>query len=324
MACSLFDPYPKDSRENFFDRENLINEIEKLVDAKFWPLLIGPKRVGKTSIVKIVVRELDGIYLDATGVNSLKQLGGQLMSQMESLKLTFDIKVLRLELEKRPVLTLERLLSSLGDRVIGIDEIQNIATPWLSSVLSTAYNTARVRFIFTGSMIGLSKILTGGGKLMGRPILEKEVSPMSLEESIQFLEEGKRRCKLELTRTEMEDVALNYQGITGWLTYYGNLRSIGYDHEMAKSEVSKIALRVVKGEYERLGEVERAVLKALTLLNHPDWKSLKKVTEALLGREIKDWSFSHALKQLVNARIVRKVNDHYELVDPMYKELLKT
>ncbi|WP_241208386.1 hypothetical protein [Saccharolobus islandicus] len=47
MACKIFDPYPKDSRENFYDRENIIDEVEKLVSGKFWPLLIGPKRVGK-------------------------------------------------------------------------------------------------------------------------------------------------------------------------------------------------------------------------------------------------------------------------------------
>ncbi|ADX82284.1 hypothetical protein [Saccharolobus islandicus] len=51
MACKIFDPYPKDSRENFYDRENIIDKVEKLVSGKFWPLLIGPKRVGKTSIV---------------------------------------------------------------------------------------------------------------------------------------------------------------------------------------------------------------------------------------------------------------------------------
>ncbi|ACP34597.1 conserved hypothetical protein [Sulfolobus islandicus L.S.2.15] len=47
MACKIFDPYPKDSRENFYDRENIIDEVEKLVSGKFWPFLIGPKRVGK-------------------------------------------------------------------------------------------------------------------------------------------------------------------------------------------------------------------------------------------------------------------------------------
>lgn len=86
----------------------------------------------------------------------------------------------------------------------------------------------------------------------------------------------------------------------------------------------KIALKLVKEEYERLGEIERAVLRGLSLLNSPSWRNLKKVTEALLGREVKDWSFTHALKQLINARVAKKEGENYSLVDPMYRELLKT
>ena len=58
--CRLFDPYPKANREDFFDNEEIINEVEKLIEGKFWPLLIGPKRTGKTSILKIVKKKLTG------------------------------------------------------------------------------------------------------------------------------------------------------------------------------------------------------------------------------------------------------------------------
>ncbi|BCS93515.1 MAG: ATPase [Metallosphaera javensis (ex Sakai et al. 2022)] len=329
MACSLFDPYPKDDRKNFFDRDELIEDVKKLVEAKFWPLLVGPKRVGKTSIVKIVTKELDGIYLDASGISSIRELTSRLIDRIETLSLSLDIRILKVEVQRKPVITLEKVLSKLGDRVLGVDEVQNIATPWLTSVLSTAYNSSDVRFIFTGSMIGMSKVLAGGGKgksktIKGRPIVEREVTPLNLEEGIAFLREGKRRCDVNMTEQEMTDASLTYRGIAGWLTYYGNFRSLGYDHEKSKEEVEKIALKLVKEEYERLGEIERAVLRGLSLLNSPSWRNLKKVTEALLGREVKDWSFTHALKQLINARVAKKEGENYSLVDPMYRELLKT
>ncbi|QXJ32427.1 MULTISPECIES: hypothetical protein [Saccharolobus] len=48
------------------------------------------------------------------------------------------------------------------------------------------------------------------------------------------------------------------------------------------------------------------------------WRDLKKVSEGFLRRDIKDWTFNHALKQLINARIVLKENEKYSLIDPLY------
>lgn len=73
--CKIFDPYPKENREDFFDNNEVLNEVTKLIEGKFWPLLVGPKRTGKTSILKILSKELEGIYVDASGVKTLRGLG---------------------------------------------------------------------------------------------------------------------------------------------------------------------------------------------------------------------------------------------------------
>ncbi|WP_291999777.1 hypothetical protein [Caldivirga sp.] len=83
--------------------------------------------------------------------------------------------------------------------------------------------------------------------------------------------------------------------------------------------VANVAETLVKEEVKELGELERVVLGAISMVNEARWRELKAITESLLGREVKDWSFTHALKQLVNARLVRKINDYYSLIDPMYK-----
>lgn len=67
-------------QERTFTIERILDEIEKLVSGKFWPLILGPKRVGKTSIVKIVTRELHGIHIDASGINSLRGLSEAILS----------------------------------------------------------------------------------------------------------------------------------------------------------------------------------------------------------------------------------------------------
>ncbi|WP_338603330.1 ATP-binding protein [Sulfolobus tengchongensis] len=329
MACDVFDPYPKNSRESFYDREDTLNEVKKLIQGKFWPLIIGPKRVGKTSIVKIVVNELNGVYIDASGITSLKQLASSLYNEIK-FRFQIDLKVLKVDIDKKPTFSLQNILTKLGDVVIGIDEVQNITTPWFISVLSTAYNTSDVKFIFTGSMIGLSKVLVGESKgkkfsnqFKGRPIVEKEISPFSYEESVSFLAYGKERCSINMTEEEIKDSAETYQGIVGWLTYYGNLRSLGYDHKKAKEEVDNIASRIILDEYARLGEIEKVIVKALGLLKSSNWNNLKKVCEGLLGKKISDWNFDHSLKQLIKARIIYKKDGKYFLIDPMYKVLIR-
>jgi len=326
--CRLFDPYPKANREDFFDNEEIINEVEKLIEGKFWPLLIGPKRTGKTSILKIVNKEINGIYVDASGVKSLKELG-ELIVNSPQLKVEIDLKIIKVEIQKKPVKGIQSLLNKLGDAVILIDEVQNIVTPWFISLLSTTYNNSQVRFAFTGSMIGLSKTLTGEGKgkkvgssFKGRPIVEIEVKPFSEKQSMEFLKAGSMLCGIDIKDEEINDAIKAYRGIQGWLTYYGNFRSLGYSHEKAKELVLDIAKNVIKEELKQLSETQRQIIKALSLVEEIGWTDLKKLTEGLSKTKIEDTVFNNALKKLVDARLVRKEENKYAIIDPLYKLVL--
>ncbi|MGC8664997.1 MAG: AAA family ATPase [Nitrososphaeria archaeon] len=325
--CKLFDPYPKSDRKDFFNNEGVINDIEKLIEGKIWPLVLGPKRTGKTSILKIVSKEINGIYVDASGVNSLKELGNLLITSLQ-LKVEIDLKLVKVEVEKKPVRSLQSLLNKLDDTVILIDEVQNIITPWFISLLSNAYNNSKVRFAFSGSMLGLSKTLTGAGKgkkfsgsFKGRPIVEVEVKPFSEEVGREFLKTGSRLCGIEIKDAEIEDVVRTFRGIQGWLTYYGNFRSLGYSHERAKELVFSIAKSLIKDELDRLSENQRLIIRALSLVEEISWKDLKNLTESLSKNEIEDSVFDYSLKHLIDARIVKKENERYSLIDPIYKIL---
>ncbi|QKR01127.1 ATP-binding protein [Metallosphaera tengchongensis] len=138
--CKTFDPYPKSSREEFFDNEEVLDNVEKLLEGKFWPLIIGPKRTGKTSILKIVSKELNGVYVDATGINSLRTLANELVDSL-SFRVLVDLRILKVEVTKRPVKGLQTILSKLGGWIILIDEVQNIVSPWFISFLSSAYGS---------------------------------------------------------------------------------------------------------------------------------------------------------------------------------------
>ena len=327
--CKIFDPYPKSDRKDFFDDEEVIEEVEKLIEGKIWPLILGPKRTGKTSILKIVSKEINGIYLDASGVNTLKELGNLLINSISQLKLEIDLKIIRLQIEKKPVNGLQNLLNKLDNTVILIDEVQNIITPWFITLLSNSYNNSQVRFAFTGSMIGLSKTLTGEGKgklgssFKGRPIIEIEVNPFSEEKGKEFLQYGSELCGFQIKSSEIEDAVRTYRGIQGWLTYYGNFRSLGYSHEKAKEFVLNIAKNIIRDELKQLSVTQRYIINALSLVDEIEWKDLKRLTESLNKIELKDSIFNNALKHLVDSRLVKKNNNKYGLIDPIYKILNK-
>jgi AAA+ ATPase superfamily predicted ATPase len=49
----LFDLNPKKSPRELFGRENELDELIRLIKARRWVALLGPRMVGKTSIVKV-------------------------------------------------------------------------------------------------------------------------------------------------------------------------------------------------------------------------------------------------------------------------------
>jgi DNA-binding transcriptional ArsR family regulator len=68
--------------------------------------------------------------------------------------------------------------------------------------------------------------------------------------------------------------------------------------------------------------IQRRIIKALSLVEEIGWSDLKKLTEGLGKTKIEDSVFNNALKKLVDARLVRKEEDKYSLIDPLYKVVI--
>ncbi|MEM1611167.1 MAG: ATP-binding protein [Sulfolobales archaeon] len=62
----LFDPRPKIRREDLFDREREVEELKEAVSRYSLTLLLGIRRIGKTSVLRVALNELGApyIYLD--------------------------------------------------------------------------------------------------------------------------------------------------------------------------------------------------------------------------------------------------------------------
>src|SRR5271169_1332942 len=73
---SLFDLAPKESTDALFGRAREVEELARLVEARRWVVVLGPRMVGKTSLVKAVRRRLKrpGAYVNLWGVKSVQGL----------------------------------------------------------------------------------------------------------------------------------------------------------------------------------------------------------------------------------------------------------
>ncbi len=317
-TCGLFDIRPKADRRYVFGRDREIDELERLLNAGFWPVLLGPRRVGKTTLMKVAVKELSGIYIDASTAPSLKALGLRLIDEARrvGMRIKLNLSVLQIEIERRPSATLERIIKELGDVVIAVDEIQNVVSPRLPALLSVLYNEARVRFLFSGSLVGTMKLIMKSPESLGRPLVKLELRPFSPEESAEFLRRGFEECGVEVGDAEIEEAVEELDGIVGWLTYYGSLRAGGKRHREALAALSETARELVRSELGKLGRHELAIYKALAALGKARWAEIKKFVEAQIGHALDDKTFSVGLKALANMYLVREVDRGlYEVVD---------
>jgi len=189
----LFDPKPKSRRSDLFDREEEINELKNSVLKTPLTLLLGIRRVGKTSVLKVSLNELNApyVYLDlrmleeegysrvafyrllSEALTNTVSKWSNLVDYLRSIK-GVGVYGVKVEFDWREKsLTLTRVLNKLnqfGEReaekgfvVVAFDEAQilrNISggkgKADFKSILAYAYdNLPNLRFVLTGSEVGL-------------------------------------------------------------------------------------------------------------------------------------------------------------------------
>jgi AAA+ ATPase superfamily predicted ATPase len=217
---SLFSLSPKESPKELFGREREIEELTRLLTAKRWVALLGPRMVGKTSLIKATNAKLerDGIktiYINLWSVRSTQGLLSALVdginchkSLLQKLKattnniegLTFGPNGISLSIVRKPLITTRELLAALGRQteewVIELDEVQELSavSGHLLKILANIFNTYRnLTFVFTGSMFGLIKTLlepSSTSPLYGRSPAKMNLQPFDSKTAKEFLIKG--------------------------------------------------------------------------------------------------------------------------------------
>lgn len=333
----LFDPRPKTSRDSLFDRERELEELHRAVDRGL-PLvaLLGVRRVGKTSVLRTFLGEVNGLYVDARGLvrradletrvaDALSESLGRLRRFLEGVRgvsvAGFSVEV---RWRGRDSVSLAGLLSEIDKRgerfVFALDEVQQSKPPVsaeLRSVLAYGYdNLENVTFVVAGSEVGMLRDFLAledpSSPLYGRYAYEVHVERFSEDLSREFLERGFREEGVEPPPGVVEEAVGFFDGIVGWLVLFGR----GYvDGAGSVEGLKRAAVNLAAEELGKLSPRERMVLRAVAE-GCRSWSEVRRYVDERFGVALPKATLSRIIEKLEKLSIIRG----YEFLDPVYRE----
>lgn len=338
----LFDPRPKVKREDLFGRDR---ELKMLSDNINLPIILitGIRRIGKSSILSVFLNEVNipSVVLDLRNLRSnyglrdlyyvlSKALSSNMDKFMDVLKSLSSIKILGNEIEirwkGRDALTLSSLFDSFNKRrvIVAIDEAQKLRGPRAEEVLNAiahAYDYDRnITFILTGSEVGLLydflRLDDTNSPLYGRYCYRLEVNRFEESVAKEFLRRGFNEFNVSVSEKELEDALNFFDGIPGWLTFFGNEYVRGNRRlELIKSMAVELALSEMKSIVKERSRRYALVLKAIAE-DMNSWSRIKRYVEEKEGTTISSSILSNIINSLEDMSIIKD----YKFLDPVYRE----
>ena len=353
----LFDLRPKERPEELFGRGSELEEVLRLVRLGSWVVILGPRMVGKSSLLKVsrAVLEKQGyraLYLSLWGVrgfgefllalldalNNARPLLEKLKEGLRGIReLEFGPSGLSVRIKKKPFTVTTQIFSVLGryggKTVIALDEVQELSaiTPRFLKLLAYIFNTyPNMTFIFSGSMFGTIGTLLNPpstSPLYGRPPAKIILKPFDRETSLRFLEKGFSELGVRMKIEELEEAVDELDGVVGWLTLYGNYVAVRrIPHREALDSTYMDGYKIVEDELEHFleGRTNKELyLEALKVIaTRARWSEIKRSLEIRLGRPVNDATIKNMLDSLQKAILIKKENKHYFVQDPILRRYL--
>ena len=158
--------------------------------------------------------------------------------------------------------------------------------------------------------------------LYGRPYVEVRAGRLSEERSKRFLLEGFRQYGVEVSEEEVEEAIRQFDGVIGWLTYFGYSKVIGGEGlQSIVDKASRLALSELEHALKVYGVAEgryREALRVIALAQPARWAQIKRWVEARMGR-IPNNTLASIIKNLVDSGFVEKALEGYVISDPMLR-----
>ncbi|GAY25570.1 ATP-binding protein [Desulfurococcaceae archaeon AG1] len=341
VAIAIFDPWPKSSREELLGRSSELEELHRAIDKGEGLILVhGIKRIGKTSILRTFTSEVKGICLEPERAAKSKDLEASFAKALEDgfqrlSKIISDVKgvevvrrsrgvVVRIDSRSLGPLWLGNIISEISKKVdrlvVAIDNAENIVSPvsrQLRMLISYSLdNLENVSFILAApSSIAIHELLglnERSSPLYGRKPYELGVEKLSREQSLELLSKGFKEQGLKMPR-EAEDAVDFFEGIPGWLVYFGRSYLSGKSFESIVEGAVGIAVK----ELEELGETKILILKAIS----QGIRGVRDIQDYLarFGAEMRIAAVEMAILKLEKLGILRRL----EIQDPVYRKAIE-
>jgi len=358
LSLPLFSLNPKETPKELFGREQETEELIRLIKAKRWIAILGPRMVGKTSLIKAANKKLEetdikAVYVNLWGakgthglLNALAQGLNQEKSILQKIKgvaertegISFGTGGISISLSRKPMTTMWDLLAAIGkqagDSVIELDEVQELSviSGHLLKLLANIFNTyPNIVFIFTGSMFGLMKTLLepkSTSPLYGRSPAKLYLQPFTKETATDFLKKGFQEYHEPITEDWINKAVEKLDGIPGWLTLYGNNAAVRrLPHEKALQETIAEGTKIVKDELEHFLQGRDRTTYITTLkvaATSARWKEIKNAIETRKGSSVNAATLQNVIENLKASMLMDEHEGVYTVKDPMLKTVLLT
>jgi uncharacterized protein len=351
---SLFDLNPKDTPESLFGRDKDLADLVRLVDAGRWVVVLGPRMVGKTSLLKAASRRISrpSIYVNLWGArgtlgfarafaHGLNSSGSLLTKVRGALRRIDGVSIgpggVTVSAPRQPLRSVWDILDVIGQEagrsVIELDEIQELtqSSGAILKILGNVFNShPDVVFVFTGSKFGLVRTLLeprGDSPLFGRSPASLTLSPFEPDQSVAFLEAGFKEYRRTVPRPELAAVVnRSLDGMPGWLTLFGNRVAVErLSLQEAEESTIKEAKRVIRGELSHFfnGRDRATSWAALRVLaNSASWTEVRDGLSARRGTRVNDNTVKNVLGALAAAGLISEAEGRYLIPDPILRSLV--
>lgn len=335
---SLFDLRPKTDPRYLYARGSELETLLKNIKRGNWTVLLGPRRVGKTSLAFCSAKRTDirSIYIDAREnddlrlalLNGLSPRSDTVISGgagPPTIPISASLSVSR----KKRKLGLDDVLENAGDMLLLLDEAQWLKNPvGVSRLLAHIYDLYKgsITLIVTGSSVGvMQSLLNPGpkGAMFGRSMTEMHIGKWRNSSiGMSFLKEGCEQEGVNYELDDLENAVERLDGLPGWLTLFGNYYRDHGNFRSAYELTIEQAMKVVADELESTSRLALGWQRQMMIMNviangEASFSQLADKTilpDAVLDRN---------LKMLMRLEYIEKNEDgRYQIVDPVVREYL--
>ncbi|GAB6946204.1 ATP-binding protein [Vulcanisaeta sp. JCM 16161] len=349
---------PAEDPSELYDREAEIKQLRFSALNRAVTLVVGFRRVGKTSLVKAATKDIVRVYIDARRfegmaymtvrdflnefAKSLSQLLPFSRRLIDFLSRVRGLSIMGLTIEfsgSARDISIPSLFDALNDwalsegkhLVVIIDEVQELSRMRgfnLLPVFAYVYDNLRnISFIFAGSKVGMLynylRLNNPDSPLYGRYMEVIELRPFTREQSLDFLRRGFDKAGIAVSENIIDRAVDELDGVVGWLSLFG-LTYISNPGPEALNRTISIASGIVEEEFcnfVRAMGSRRYVLVINALKQGATWSEVKRYLELREGRPISDSEVTKLLRRLVDNGFIMKVDNQYVIADPILRRI---